>query len=133
LTTYDSHRKPKVEMNQLIRRPDPNTEFMTAEGCSILEAWNDPSDPDVSIARATVAPGVTTQPHRLRDVDERYVILEGTGIVRIGDLVEEPVRPGDVVLIPAGNRQQITNSGESDLVFYCICSPRFTPACYETL
>src|SRR5678816_3767450 len=105
-------------MNSHISRPDVTTEFMTAEGCSILEAWNDPLDPAVSIARATVAPGVTTQPHRLRGGVERYVILEGTGVVRIGDLIAEPVKPGDVVIIPAGTSQQISNTGDSDLVFY---------------
>ena len=120
-------------MLPLIRRPDPRAEYMTPEGCAILEAWNDASDPDVSIARATVAPGVTTLPHRLHGVDERYLIMEGTGMVRIGDSPEQPVRPGDVVLIPAEVSQQIYNSGDTDLVFYCICSPRFTQACYESL
>jgi mannose-6-phosphate isomerase-like protein (cupin superfamily) len=120
-------------MNSLVKRPDPASEFMTPEGCSILESWNDARDSDVSIARATVAPGVTTQLHRLRDVVERYVILEGTGIVRLGDTTEEFVRPGDVVIIPAGTSQQISNSGESNLVFFCICSPRFTEASYEVI
>ena len=118
-------------MNSLLNRPDPTSEFMTPEGCSILESWNDSRDADVSIARATVAPGVTTQLHRLRDVVERYIILEGAGIVRLGNSIKERVSPGDVVIIPAGTPQQISNSGESNLVFYCICSPRFTPACYE--
>jgi len=120
-------------MRAEIRRPDPSSEHMTDEGCSILESWNDSSDPDVSIARATVAPGVTTLPHRLRGVDERYVILLGTGVVRIGETLEQSVRVGDIVLIPPGVSQQIRNSGDTDLVFYCICSPRFTPECYESL
>lgn len=120
-------------MRPEIRHPDPASEFMTLEGCFILESWNDPSDPDVSVARARVAPGVTTLPHRLRGVDERYLILQGTGVVLIGEGVERPVTVGDIVLIPAGVSQQIRNSGDADLVFYCICSPRFTPECYESL
>jgi mannose-6-phosphate isomerase-like protein (cupin superfamily) len=43
------------------------------------------------------------------------------------------VHPGDVVVIPAGTQQQITNEGTSDLVFYCVCSPRFTPGSYTSL
>jgi mannose-6-phosphate isomerase-like protein (cupin superfamily) len=43
------------------------------------------------------------------------------------------VRPGDVVVIPAGVAQSIANTSARDLVFYCICTPRFTPACYEAL
>jgi mannose-6-phosphate isomerase-like protein (cupin superfamily) len=105
---------------------------MTPEGCAILEAWNDASDPEVSIARATVAPGTTTQSHRLRGVAERYLMVQGSGVVHVGDL-EQRVTPGDVVLVPPGVAQQITNCGDADLVFYCICSPRFRPECYEAL
>jgi mannose-6-phosphate isomerase-like protein (cupin superfamily) len=106
------------------------SEYLTPEGCHILESWNDASDPAASIARARVEPGVTTQPHRLRGVIERYVIVEGWGRAIVGG-VESDVRPGDVVVIPAGVTQQIVNTGASDLVFYCVCTPRFTPECYE--
>jgi mannose-6-phosphate isomerase-like protein (cupin superfamily) len=120
-------------MKTVVKVPDPAAEFMTPEGCAILESWNDESDPDVSIARATVAPGVTTQPHRLRGVVERYVIIQGRGSVRTDIGQEQRVGPGDVVVFRAGAAQQIRNSGSEDLVFYCVCSPRFTPDCYEAL
>ena len=120
-------------MDPTIARPDESREFSTAERCSILEVWNDARDPGASIARARVAPGITTQPHRLRGVVERYLIVGGSGCVRVGDSIAQAVAPGDVVVIPAEVRQQITNTGDSDLVFYCICSPRFTPGCYESL
>jgi len=76
---------------------------------------------------------VTTQLHRLQGVDERYLNVEGSGGVKSGSLETERVEPGDVVVIPAGTSQQVTNDGTSDLVFYCICSPRFTPDRYEAL
>jgi len=66
-------------------------------------------------------------------VDERYVIMTGTGLMRTGTLMPTRVGPGDIVLIPAGVPQQISNVGESDLIFHCICTPRFTPGCYEAL
>ena len=116
----------------MIRHPDAADEFATRERCSILESWNDESDRAVSIARARVKPGVTTQLHTVT-VDERYVIVEGRGAVAIGDLAAEDVRPGDVVVIPAGTPQQITNTGTVDLVFYCVCSPRFTNEAYTAL
>ena len=40
------------------------------------------------------------------------------------------VSTGDVIVIPAGASQKITNTGKTDLVFYCVCTPRFTEACY---
>jgi mannose-6-phosphate isomerase-like protein (cupin superfamily) len=113
-------------------RPNPDEEFTTPERCAILESWNDESDRAVSIARARVDPGITTQLHRL-NVDERYIVVEGHGLARVGELLAAEVRPGDVVLIPAGMPQQITNVDDSPLVFYCICSPRFDPAGYEAL
>ena len=119
-------------MQQGVVRPDPETEFLAPERCAILEAWNEESDAAVSIARARVDRGVTTQLHRL-DVDERYVILAGRGVVQVGELAPAEVRAGDVVLIPRGTRQQIRNAGDSPLVFYCICSPRFRQDGYEAL
>jgi mannose-6-phosphate isomerase-like protein (cupin superfamily) len=123
----------RVAMHPLIKKTDPNSECETPERCWILESWNDGSDPAVSIARARVAAGTTTRLHRLRAVVERYVIIEGTGTVRVGGLPPSTVKPGDVVVIPAGVSQQISNEGPGDLVFYCICTPRFSPDCYEDL
>ena len=120
-------------MKETIRKSDSTAEFETPERCLILELWNDASDGDVSIARATVKPGIATQPHRLHGVAERYVILSGRGEVTVGDLPPTTVEPNDVVIIPAGISQSIVNTGPDDLVFLCICSPRFTPGCYESL
>lgn len=120
-------------MQSSIQKPDPNAEFMTHEGCWILESWNQSGDPAVSIARARVAPGVTTQLHRLHGVEERYLVVQGAGTVRVGDLAPSPVGPGDVVVISAETSQQVTNHGDVDLVFYCICTPRFSSDCYEAL
>lgn len=108
-------------------------EFATPERCHIAETWNDPADPALSIARARVEPGVTTAWHRLDGVIERYRILSGRGRVELGDQPPVLVGPGDIVVIPAGEKQRITNVGETDLLFDCVCTPRFTPACYQSL
>jgi mannose-6-phosphate isomerase-like protein (cupin superfamily) len=117
-------------MNAEIRRADPSSEFLTHEDCFILEMANDSGDPDVSIARARVLPGVTTEWHRVRDIDERYVIVSGKGNVEVGDLPPTLVFEGDVVRIPANTLQRITNVGDVDLVFYCVCTPRFVQSAY---
>jgi len=113
-----------------ISRAADCAEYDTDERCAILEIANDPSDPEVSIARARVAPGVTTAWHRLVDTQERYIILTGKGRVELADRPAADVGPGDVVLIPAGVAQRIENTADTDLLFYAICSPRFRPECY---
>jgi mannose-6-phosphate isomerase-like protein (cupin superfamily) len=118
-------------MKPQVRRFDAQAEFLIPEGCFVNELSNIADDPSVSIARARVAPGVTTRWHRVRDTAERYVILEGRGRVEIGNLAPQEVAPGDVVLIPPSGRQRITNVGPQDLVFLAICTPRFRQEAYE--
>ncbi|HKJ94169.1 MAG TPA: cupin domain-containing protein [Gammaproteobacteria bacterium] len=118
-------------MRAAIRRYDPNTEFFIDEGCYITELSNTGDDPDVSIARARVPPGVRTRWHRLEATVERYVVLEGTGTVEVSGLEPSSVGPGDVVLIPPDAAQRIRNDGTDDLVFLAVCSPRFRPEVYR--
>lgn len=108
-------------------------EYWFHEGCHIMEIANHPNDPQVSIARARVEPGQQTIWHRLKGVTERYLVIAGSGIVEVGEKKPTPVGSGDIVIIPPGTRQRILNSANTDLVFYAICSPRFTPDCYESL
>lgn len=114
-----------------ILRFESGEEYYFEEGCFIRELSNSPDDPDCSIARARVEPGVTTRLHRLAATVERYVILEGRGVAEVGDMQPADVGPGDVVLIPSGCRQRITNTGQSDLIFLAVCTPRFRPEAYE--
>ena len=120
-----------VRMSTGVRRPDESREFFTDERCHILELSGRVDDPRLSIARARVEAGVTTQLHVL-DIDERYLVVAGRGVVEAGGR-EESVGPGDVVLIPAGVPQRIRNSGDEDLVFYCLCTPAWTPETYRAL
>ncbi len=120
-------------MRAAIKHSDPSDEFYTSEACYILELSNTPDDPEVSIARARVLPGVTTRWHRLIGTTERYVILSGQGRVEIGDLPPREVGSDDVVLIPPLCRQRITNTGVDDLIFLAICTPRFRDEVYEEL
>ena len=120
-------------MKGAIRRFDRSTEFYTPEACYIVELSNTPDDPDVSIARARVMPGVTTRWHRVAGTTERYVILQGRGRVEIGTLPPHEVEAGDVVLIPPSCPQRIANVGAEDLIFLAICTPRFRHEAYEDM
>ncbi len=120
-------------MKPAILKPQTEDEYYFKEGCHILELANGPDDPQLSIARARVAPGVTTRRHCLNGITERYVILQGVGRVEVGGLAVQSVNPGDVVVIPPRSSQRITNTGQVDLVFLAICTPRFVPEAYEEL
>ncbi len=116
-----------------ISKKRDHEEFRTEERCFIIENYNTPLDESVSVATARVEPGVTTAWHRLIDTTERYVMLQGTGFVEIGEEPGEEINPGDVAFIPAGARQRIANRGSGQLVFLVICAPRFRPENYESL
>lgn len=116
----------------VIRKFDQFAEYYFTEGCYINELSNSGDDPEASIARARVAPGVTTRWHRLAGTTERYVIIEGRGRVEVGDLPPRDVAAGDVVIIPPGVRQRITGTGTGNLVFLAVCTPRFTESAYES-
>jgi mannose-6-phosphate isomerase-like protein (cupin superfamily) len=120
-------------MSPVIQKANPSTEFETAERCFITELLNDENDPTVSIARARVEPGVTTAWHQLTGTAERYLILSGQGCVDVDGLTPADVTAYDVVSIPPDTPQRITNTGEEDLIFLAICTPRFTPECYRSL
>ena len=119
-------------LKSCIKKFDISREYFFAEGCFITELSNTPDDPAVSIARARVEPGKTTQWHCLRGVTERYVILEGIGRVEVGNLEPQVVNAGDTVIIPPGERQRISNIGENSLIFLAICSPRFEESAYNS-
>mgnify|MGYP001825563208 CR=1 FL=1 len=112
-------------MDIAVLRPNPDEEFYTPERCYILEMSNSTADEQLSVARARVEAGVSTAFHRVNATAERYVVLEGQGDVEIGGSPPEAVRAGDVVLIPPGVDQRITNTGRDDLIFLAICTPRF--------
>ena len=121
------------QMREVIKHLNLNDEFYTQEGCHITELSNTSDDPGLSIARARVAPGVTTRWHRLCGITERYYIIQGKGIMEVENLPPQEVNAGDVVLIPPLCRQRIINSGMDDLIFLAICTPRFHNDAYEDI
>lgn len=107
-------------------------EYWFREGCHITEWSNSDADPGLSVARARVEPGRTTRWHRLEATTERYVVLEGRGRAEVGDRARN-VQPGDVIVIAPGMPQRISNTGDADLVFLAVCTPRFEPTNYSEL
>ena len=115
----------------MVKKAKP-PEFWTRERCFITELLNNEEQPEVSIARARVEAGVTTELHALA-VHEWYVIEAGQGLMHVGDREPFAVGHGDTVTIPKHCAQKISNIGEEDLVFLCVCVPRFLQESYTSL
>jgi len=60
------------KMKESIKKQNFKQEYFTQEKCYITELSNTPDDPEISIARARVEPGVSTRRHRLKGVSERF-------------------------------------------------------------
>lgn len=120
--------------NLLHLKPDEADEFFTDERCHILEYYNTSKDRSQSIARARVTPGVTTAWHRLTSTSETILVLSGMGVL---DLYDETKRielvKNSVVKIPKDCPQRVTNTGDTDLIFLCFCTPAFSDETYEDL
>jgi mannose-6-phosphate isomerase-like protein (cupin superfamily) len=84
-----------------------------------------------SLAHATLKSGKKSYKHTLK-TSEVYFILEGKGLMRIGDESKE-VTPGDTVYIPPKQVQFIENTGKSDLKFICIVDPAWSKQDEEIL
>ncbi len=112
-------------MQAQVIHPNPSDEYDTEERCYILELSNSDNDEALSVARARVLPGVTTAWHRVAGTAERYVIVDGRGRVELEGLEAVDVKAGDVVVIPPDCAQRIENTGDGDLVFLALCTPRF--------
>ena len=120
-------------MKESIKYQDLGKEFNTPEKCFITELSNTPDDPQASIARARVEPGITTRWHRLKETVERYYIVSGRGRVEIGNLKPQELSAGDIALIPPMCPQRISNIGSEDLIFLAICTPRYLDDVYEDI
>ena len=120
-------------MRACVKKFNYQDEFYIDEGCYITEISNSDDDPNISIARARVEPGVTTMLHRLLDTIERYVVLEGEGLIEVEGVAPQKLGPCDVVIIPSERAQKITNTSSNDLVFLAICTPRFKQESYRSI
>lgn len=108
---------------------------ITAGDNSVLRELINPHQDDLSVrysfAVAMVEPGGTTYLHRLKN-SEVYFILDGQGEMRVGDETA-PVHAGHAVYIPPKAEQQITNTGDEDLLFVCIVDPAWREEDEEVL
>ena len=103
--------------------------YVTKDGSRIREMMH----PEVhgnqfqSLAEAVVAPGQETITHRHIRSEEIYHISRGSGSIVVGQ-ERRDVQAGDTVAIPAGTYHSVRNTGDSDLVILCACTPPYAHA-----
>jgi mannose-6-phosphate isomerase-like protein (cupin superfamily) len=57
-------------------------------------------------------------PHVHHDFEECIYVLSGQGTMH-AESSEHPVRPGDILLVPAGEKHMTINTGQEPLVLLC--------------
>jgi mannose-6-phosphate isomerase-like protein (cupin superfamily) len=111
----------------IIRRIAALPREVVLDGSRLVEYLHPERGPDppaigYSLAHAIVRAGEATLPHRLKSSSEVYVLLEGRGLLHVGDAQAE-AGPGMAVYVPPGETQWIENTGDSDLEFLVIVEP----------
>ena len=109
-----------------VRNVERAAAFTTKDGSEIREllAHRNSCIRNQTLAEARLPAGARTTPHRHVKTEEIYYILEGRGLMRLGDESRE-VGVGDAVAIPPGTVHQITNTGGDVLKFLCCCAPGY--------
>ena len=106
---------------------DSVEEFVTKDG-SIIREILAPANSSLkmqSLAEATLTPGQATQRHHHVRAEEIYYVFKGRGLMEVAGRKRE-IGPGDAVAIPPGSGHTLENTGDSDMVFLCCCSPAYT-------
>jgi mannose-6-phosphate isomerase-like protein (cupin superfamily) len=77
-----------------------------------------------SLAEEILPPGCAVTPHHHQAIEEIYYIVEGRGLMTVGDEQTE-VSAGDAVYIPLNQRHTLENSGTEPLKLLLVCGPAF--------
>lgn len=108
-------------------RYSESSDYITKDGSSIRELMHPLQHGNLnqSLAEATVPVGVTTHLHLHKQSEEIYHITNGQGEMTLGDK-HFSVSVGDTICIPANTTHQIKNTGHTNLVILCVCSPAYS-------
>jgi len=100
--------------------------FTTKDGSEIRELLGHRNSciRNQTLAEARLPAGGSTTPHYHVRTEEIYFLLEGQGLMRVGQ-ESAAVGPGDAIAIPPGTSHQITNTGKGVLRFLCCCAPGY--------
>lgn len=90
---------------------------------SILDKSNAPVK-NCSLAEAQLKSGLSTIEHKHDKSEEIYYFTSGRGKMALNGKWFA-VKEGDGVLIPAGTKHKLTNTGKNNLKLLCVCAPAY--------
>lgn len=101
--------------------------YVTRDGSTIRELMHPSSHSSrqQSLAEATVVAGAETRLHRHHKTEEIYYIVQGEGMMRLGE-DSFKVEKGDSVCIAPGTAHNIRNTGSDELKILCCCAPAYS-------
>ena len=107
-------------MARLLRQADAKR--LGLPGRSSLEPVSGEIGSRISFRIATIAPAQPGDkkrgPHQHRDFEECIYVLSGQGTMH-AESGQYPVGPGDILLVPAGEKHMTANTGSEPLVLLC--------------
>jgi mannose-6-phosphate isomerase-like protein (cupin superfamily) len=77
-----------------------------------------------SLAEEILPPGCAVTPHHHRALEEIYYIVEGRGVMTVGEERRE-VSAGDAIFIPLKHRHTLENTGTVPIKLILVCGPAF--------
>jgi mannose-6-phosphate isomerase-like protein (cupin superfamily) len=78
-----------------------------------------------SLAEEILPPGASVGRHHHVWTEEVYYILEGSGVMTVGDETRA-VGAGDAVFIPSGQAHTLENTGPSPMTLLLVCGPAYS-------
>jgi len=125
---------PIINIDEVELQPRPAAFAATGDAANRFDARMGFIAPRIGAQKlgynlTAVPPGKRAFPlHNHRVNEEMFLVLEGTGEIRVGDAVY-PIRAGDVIACPPGGKEtahQIVNSGTAELKYLAV-STKLSP------
>jgi len=118
----DNRFKPYI-----LTRCDEVQPYRTRDGSLIRELMHPEvhGNQQVSVAEATIEPGAGTDLHIHHTSEEIYFVIQGAGIMTLGDEVFAIGR-GDTVCINPKQPHRVENTGNLPLKILCCCAPSYS-------
>lgn len=101
--------------------------YTTKDGSLIRELMHPAihGNKNLSVAQAVIEPGAATFSHVHKTSEEVYHILQGEGIMALGN-EEFSIGPGDTINIPPNQPHSLKNTGQEQLILFCCCAPPYS-------